>query len=165
MTRSISLTACAALVAVPVLLASAPGWAQSRDGGGFLNNLFSRGEPQGGQQGAPQGMPQEGPDASDLSGRMSRIEGALREMTGAVERLQHDNQQLRAQLQRMQDDNEFRFREPDAPRRRWRRNRRLSRHRWRPRRPVSRVAAPTCSIPRSIPTRRARRARSAAALR
>jgi tol-pal system protein YbgF len=114
MTRSIYLTACAALIAAPVLLASGPGWAQSRDGGGFLNNLFSRGEPQGGQQGAPQGMPQEGPDASDLSGRMSRIEGALREMTGAVERLQHDNQQLRAQLQRMQDDNEFRFRELGA---------------------------------------------------
>jgi tol-pal system protein YbgF len=117
MTRPIFHTACAALIAVPVLLASGPSPAQNRDNGGFLNNLFSRGEPSGGQQGAPQGgqgMPQEGPDASDLTGRMSRIEGALREMTGTLERLQHENQQLKMQLQRMQEDNEFRFRELGA---------------------------------------------------
>lgn len=118
MTTSTYRLAFAALVAVPVLLAASPSPAQDRGGGGFLNNLFSRGEPQGGQQGGqqgvPQGVPQDGPDASDLSGRMSRIEGALREMTGVIERLQHDNQQLKAQLQRMQEDNEFRFRELGA---------------------------------------------------
>lgn len=118
MIRTILRTACAALLAAPILFAASAGQAQDRDGG-FLNNLFSRGEggqraaPQGGQQGVP---PQDAGtgDASDITMRMGRLENALREMTGTVERLQFENQQLKTQIQRMQDDNEFRFRELGA---------------------------------------------------
>lgn len=118
MTRTIFRTACAALLAAPILFAASAGQTQDRDGG-FLNNLFSRGEggqraaPQGGQQGVP---PQDAGtgDASDIAMRMGRLENALREMTGTVERLQFENQQLKTQIQRMQDDNEFRFRELGA---------------------------------------------------
>ena len=78
-----------------------------------------------------------------------------------IEQLQHQNQMLQMQLKRMQDDTEYRFQQMgakgsapcDAA---WQR---------RPprRRPPRRDSAQTSSIRRSIPTRRARRARSAIA--
>jgi tol-pal system protein YbgF len=81
--------------------------------GNFLDNLFSRGEPAGQQRQAP---PQQAPsgrvaqsDPGDLSVRLDRMEGALRQLTGTIEQLQYRNQQLEMQLKRMQDDTEYRF--------------------------------------------------------
>jgi tol-pal system protein YbgF len=48
-------------------------------------------------------------DPSDLSVRLDRMEGALRQLTGTIEQLQYRNQQLESQLKRMQDDTEYRF--------------------------------------------------------
>ncbi|MGE4166746.1 MAG: tol-pal system protein YbgF [Xanthobacteraceae bacterium] len=108
-------TVIAALLAAPILIGAGPGAAQDRGQnggpGGFLNNLFSRGEP---QNAPPQGVPQQGGMPADDAGRLGRIENARRDLTGTIERLQFENQQLKAQIQRMQEDNEFRFRQLGA---------------------------------------------------
>ena len=86
--------------------------AQDRDSGNFLDNLFSRGEPQTQSrqpaQPAPSGRVAQS-DPGDLSVRLDRMENALRQLTGTLEQLQYRNQQLEMQLKRMQDDTEYRF--------------------------------------------------------
>src|SRR5215813_3412064 len=71
--------------------------AQDR-GGNFIDNLFSRGEPNQ-QQSAPQGEPRRGgggqggqvaqSDPADLTVRLDRMENALRQLTGTIEQLQY----------------------------------------------------------------------------
>ena len=58
--------------------------AQEQRSGGFLDNLFSRGEPPSGgeRQAAPQTAQS---DAGDLSVRLDRMENALRQLTGSIE--------------------------------------------------------------------------------
>ena len=123
MTPSRHLIRIAALAALPVLLLAGAAAAQERSSGGFLDNLFSRGEsaPRGqGQQGqGQQGQGQQGQasrgqqvaqdDPADLTVRLDRLENALRQLTGTLEQLQYRNQQLEMQLKRMQDDTEYRF--------------------------------------------------------
>jgi tol-pal system protein YbgF len=77
--------------------------------GGFLDNLFNRGD-QAAQQ-RPAGQPPQlaQADNADISMRLDRLESALRQLTGTIEDLQHRNQQLEMRLQRMQDDTEYRF--------------------------------------------------------
>ena len=173
----------AALAALTVLLTAGAAPAQDRPGG-FLDNLFNRGQPQAQQQPQQQQPPQQqqlpppqavqqqapGQLGADTGGgveaRIDRIEAALRQLTGTVEQLQHQNQMLQMQLKRMQDDTEYRFQQlgsrggAPAPARRpaWRRRRAMCRRRRRGR-PAS-AAMP--SIRRCIPMRRARRARSPA---
>jgi len=99
------------LAAFPVLLVLA-GAAHAQQGN-FLDDLFSRGEPRGGQQqqNAPRGQQAQADyaDPGALTVRLDRLEGALRQLTGTIEQLQFRNQQLETQLKRMQDDNEYRF--------------------------------------------------------
>lgn len=89
--------------ALAAALLVAPGaFAQERDSN-FLDNLFSRGEGRQQQQQAPQGRGAVAPaDDADLTVRIDRLEGALRQLTGQIEQLQYQNQQLQTQLQRMQ---------------------------------------------------------------
>ncbi len=102
-----------ALVALSLLLAGAAMAQEQRSSGGFLDNLFSRGEPSSQQrQSEPSQAPQSRvaqADAGDLSVRLDRMENALRQLTGTIEQLQYRNQQLEMQLKRMQDDTEYRF--------------------------------------------------------
>jgi tol-pal system protein YbgF len=112
MTRSrypIRISVLAAL-ALPLLVGIALAQEQ-RPQGGFLDNLFSRGEQgqqsQGDQSQAPPRVAQT--DPGDVSSRVDRIEAALRQLTGTIEELQHQNQMLQMQLKRMQDDTEYRF--------------------------------------------------------
>src|SRR5262249_29837395 len=100
MTRSRSLASTAAVAAISVLLLTGPAPAQQRGSGNFLDDLFSRGEPQSRQQ-APSGR---GADPGDLSVRLDRMESALRQLTGTIQQLQYRNQQLEMQLKRMQDE-------------------------------------------------------------
>lgn len=121
------------LAAFPALLLTAPALAQDRNNGNFLDNLFSRGQqPQQQQQQQPP-QPQGGQsqveyrrggdvaqtDPGDVSVRIDRIEGALRQLTGTIEQLQYQNQQLQDRLKRMQDDTDYRFQQlggrPGAP--------------------------------------------------
>jgi tol-pal system protein YbgF len=95
----------AALAAFSALLVSGGAFAQDRSPG-LLDNLFNRGQQQ--QQAEPE-QPRGGPPDTSESARISRIEAALRQLTGTIEQLQHDNQTLQMQLKRMQDDTEFRF--------------------------------------------------------
>ncbi|MBV9347028.1 MAG: tol-pal system protein YbgF [Pseudolabrys sp.] len=90
----------AALIAAPLVLA--PALAQDRPG--FLDNLFSRGEPPQGEQ--PRGRP--GPraqqeaadeDDSDLVVRIGKLESRIRQLTGELEQQQFRNQQLERELQ------------------------------------------------------------------
>src|SRR5262249_24772102 len=111
MTRSRSLASTAAVAAISVLLLTGPAAAQQRGSGNFLDDLFSRGEPQSRQQ-APSGR---GADPGDLSVRLDRMESALRQLTGTIEQLQYRNQQLEMQLKRMQDDTEYRFQQMGSP--------------------------------------------------
>src|SRR5664280_2149565 len=124
MTRSRHRIRIAALAALPLLLLAGAAAAQEqRSSGGFLDNLFSRGEPpspqrqgdqlQGDQLQGDQ-RPAEQPrvaqaDPGDLSVRLYRMESALRQLTGTLEQLQYRNQQLEMQLKRMQDDTEYRL--------------------------------------------------------
>jgi tol-pal system protein YbgF len=94
----------AALVAAS-LLASGAAFAQDRSPGLF-DNMFNRGQQQ--QQAEPE-QPRDGPPDTSESTRVSRIENALRQLTGTIEQLQHDNQTLQMQIKRLQDDTEFRF--------------------------------------------------------
>ena len=119
MTRSRHRIRIAALAALPVLLLAGSAPAQDR-GGGFLDNLFSRGEPSQSQSQPPgqsqvevrrpgQGGQAAPIDPSDYTLRLDRIEGALRQLTGTIEQLQYRNQQLEMQLKRMQDDTDYRL--------------------------------------------------------
>ena len=94
----------AALVALSASIASTAAFAQDR-GPGLLDNLFNRGQ----QQAEPAEQPQGGPPDTSESARISRIESALRQLTGTIEQLQHDNQMLQMQLKRLQDDTEYRL--------------------------------------------------------
>lgn len=103
----------AAILTAALLVPAGAALAQEqRSSGGFLDNLFNRGDQSGQQsqsdqtQAAPR-MAQA--DASDVSVRIDRIENALRQLTGTIEDLQHQNQMLQMQLKRMQDDTEYRF--------------------------------------------------------
>lgn len=100
--------AALAVLALP-LLAGASTAQQSN--GGFLDNLFNRGEQgqqdQGDRRQAPPRVAQT--DPGDVSSRVDRLENALRQLTGTIEQLQYQNQQLQMQLKRMQDDTEYRF--------------------------------------------------------
>src|SRR5208283_222010 len=114
MTRSRHRIRIAALAALSLLLLAGAAAAQEqRSSGGFLDNLFSRGEQQGQQRQGDQNQtvqPQVAQsDPGDLSVRLDRVENALRQLTGTLEQLQYRNQQLEMQLKRMQDDTEYRF--------------------------------------------------------
>ena len=102
------------LLATLSLLLAGTAAAQERSSGGFLDNLFNRGEPSSQQQEAPRVPPQvaqapQQADSADLATRLDRMENALRQMTGTIEQLQYQNQQLQMQLKRLQDDTEYRF--------------------------------------------------------
>jgi tol-pal system protein YbgF len=116
MTRS-HLTRMAALAALPVLLVASAAMAQDRSGG-FLDNLFNRGQPQQQEQApsaqAAPGPAQSGPPDNSDAARIDRIENALRQLTGTIEQLQHQNQMMQMQLKRMQDDTEYRFQQLGA---------------------------------------------------
>jgi tol-pal system protein YbgF len=106
----------AALAALPALLMAGAALAQDRSGG-FLDNLFNRGEPPAQQQQAQQQPPgAQAPvdNGGGVEARIDRIENALRQLTGTVEELQHQNQMLQMQLKRMQDDTEYRFQQLGA---------------------------------------------------
>jgi tol-pal system protein YbgF len=111
----------AAVLAAALLWAPGTALAQERSSGGFLDNLFNpnRQQQQQQQQPAAQQSPAAAPqvaqaDGGDLSGRVSRIENALRQLTGTIEQLQHQNQMLQMQLKRMQDDTEYRLQQLGA---------------------------------------------------
>ena len=113
MTRSRNLIRIAALAALPVLLWASAAPAQDRSSGGFLDNLFSRGEPS-----QPQGQSQvevrrggqtAQADPAEWTVRLDRMESALRQLTGTIEQLQYRNQQLEMQLKRLQDDTDYRL--------------------------------------------------------
>ncbi len=114
MTHSRPRIRIAALAAVSVLLMAGAASAQEqRSSGGFLDNLFSRGEqpspqPRSEQPQAAQPRVAQA-DSADVNARIDRIESALRQLTGTIEDLQHQNQMLQMQLKRMQDDTEYRF--------------------------------------------------------
>jgi tol-pal system protein YbgF len=116
MTRSSSTFSLTAFAALSLLLAGPALAQQERSSGNFLDNLFSRGEPSGSSRAAPQ-QPQQPQqqgrvaqtDPGDLTVRLDRLEGALRQLTGTIEQLQYRNQQLEMQLKRVQDDTEYRF--------------------------------------------------------
>jgi tol-pal system protein YbgF len=117
-TLPVAVLAAALIVAPDVALAQ-------QSSGGFLDNLFNRGQQQ--QQRVQQAPPQQAPAAQpevaqagvggnpdDVNVRIDRIESALRQLTGSVEELQHQNQMLQMQLKRMQDDTEYRFQQLGA---------------------------------------------------
>ena len=94
-----------------VLLLAGTAMAQEQRSGNFLDNLFNRGEqPSQQRQAQPRSVAQA--DPGDLSVRLDRMEGALRQITGTIEQLQYQNQQLQMQLKRLQDDTEYRLQQP-----------------------------------------------------
>ena len=94
MNRSRHLFRTAVLAALPALVIA--GGALAQDRGGLFDNMFNRGEPQQEQsRRAPQN------EDSELSARVARLEGALRQLTGAIEQLQHQNQTMEMQLQQL----------------------------------------------------------------
>jgi tol-pal system protein YbgF len=95
MTRSIPRLRTAAAFAFVFALAATPSLAQDR-GPNFLDNLFNR----GGEQGEAQ--PGGGSGAGEMSTRLGRIEGVLRQLTGNIEELQHRNQVLEQQVRELQ---------------------------------------------------------------
>ena len=103
----------ASLVAVSLLLAGAAAAQEQRSSGGFLDNLFNRGEQPSQQRQSEQPRAEQSrfaqADAGDLSVRLDRMESALRQLTGTLEQLQYRNQQLDERLKRMQDDTEYRL--------------------------------------------------------
>jgi len=104
------LLGCATLAAFSLLLAGTALAQEQRSSAGFLDNLFSRGDPPSppSQSGQPRTQPQGQPgdiaqaDPSDMALRLDRLEGALRQLTGTIEQLQYQNQQMQLQIQRMQ---------------------------------------------------------------
>ena len=115
MTRSRHRIRTAALAVLPMLLllAGAAAAQEQRSSPGFLDNLFSRGEPPAQPRPADQRQGDQHQvaqtDPGDLTVRLDRMETALRQLTGTLEQLQYRNQQLEMQLKRMQDDTEYRF--------------------------------------------------------
>ena len=99
----------AALAALSLLLLAGTAAAQERSSGGFLDNIFNRGQQPARQQEAQRSSQVAQADSSDLAMRLDRLENALRQVTGSIEQLQYQNQQLQMQLKRMQDDTEYRF--------------------------------------------------------
>ena len=107
MTRSRHRIRIAALAALPLLLllAGPAGAQEQRSSGGFLDNLFSRGDQPSRRQAEPPSQAQgEQPrvaqaDSADVGSRIDRLESALRQLTGTIEDLQHQNQVLQMQLQ------------------------------------------------------------------
>ncbi len=94
MNRSRYLFRTAVLAALPALVIA--GGALAQDRGGLFDHMFNRGEPQQEQsRRAPQN------EDSELSARVARLEGALRQLTGAIEQLQHQNQTMEMQLQQL----------------------------------------------------------------
>jgi tol-pal system protein YbgF len=108
MTRFTLSSRTAVVAAIAVLLLAGAALAQDQRGGNFLDNLFNRGEQTQSRQPAQGGRAAQS-DPGDLSVRLDRMEGALRQLTGTIEQLQYRNQQLESQLKRMQDDTEYRF--------------------------------------------------------
>jgi tol-pal system protein YbgF len=96
---SIKFASAAALAGL--LLTSAAAMAQDRSGG-FLDNLFNRGQSSQQPQEQAQQQPSCGRGGNGVDSRIDRIEAALRQLTGRVEELQHQNQQLQMQLNRLQ---------------------------------------------------------------
>ena len=84
----------AALIALPLLMLA--GGALAQDRGGLFDNMFNRGEQRDDARRAP--VPDEN---GELSARVSRLENALRQLTGTIEQLQHQNQMLQQQMQQM----------------------------------------------------------------
>jgi tol-pal system protein YbgF len=132
MTHRTRLLRSAPLAAFALLLAGTA-LAQDRSSGGFLDNLFNRGEPslqqdqdqpRQGQGQGQRGQAQKGQtqprvmaqaDPGDLTVRLDRMENALRQLTGTVEQLQYRNQQLEMQLKRMQEGGAAPAAVPGAP--------------------------------------------------
>ena len=84
----------AALTALPLLMLA--GGAVAQDRGGLFDNMFNRGDQREDARRAP------APDENnELSARVSRLENALRQLTGTIEQLQHQNQMLQQQMQQM----------------------------------------------------------------
>jgi tol-pal system protein YbgF len=80
----------AMMIAAPVVaILAAPALAQDR-GGGFLDNLFSRGESH--DQAAQN-------QESDMVVQINQLQEKVRQLTGTIEQLQYRNQQLERQLQ------------------------------------------------------------------
>jgi tol-pal system protein YbgF len=108
-TRSPLVRTIPAALTVAALLMPAAG-AVAQESGGFLDNLFNQGQArQPDQQSQPIQQGEAAPPDSSVSGRIGRIENALRKLTGTIEELQHQNRQLQMQLKRLQDDAEYRF--------------------------------------------------------
>lgn len=63
----------------------------------------------------PDADAQGGEDSSNISIRLNRLEGALRQANGEIEQLQNDNQRLQAELKRFREDVEFRLSGAKAP--------------------------------------------------
>jgi tol-pal system protein YbgF len=115
MTRTrlrIRLTPTISAAVLGALLLAPAAMAQDRSGN-FLDNLFNRGDQPPADVGRP-GQPQSSSgqiaqaDPGDMSVRLDRIEGAMRQLTGTVEQLQYQNQQLQQQMKRMQDEADYR---------------------------------------------------------
>ena len=98
MTRSFHRLRFAALVALAIPFTAGAALAQDRSGG-FLDNIFNRGDDQGQQAAPPQGG---GGGGNDIAMRLDRIESAMRQLTGNIEQLQYRNQQLEMQVQQLQ---------------------------------------------------------------
>jgi len=98
MTRSFHRLRFAALVALTLPLTAGAALAQDRSGG-FLDNIFNRGDDQSQQQ-APSGGG--GGGGNDIGVRLDRIESTMRQLTGTVEQLQYQNQQLQSQVRELQ---------------------------------------------------------------
>jgi tol-pal system protein YbgF len=98
--RPIMLPAIAVVMAATACAASAQ---SERQAPGFLDNLFGNSErvaPQPEPEPSQRGRVAQGP-GSDLSVRLDRLEGQIRQLTGAIEQLQYRNQQLETQMQEM----------------------------------------------------------------
>ena len=83
--------------------------AQERSQPGFLDNLFSRGEPQQPQgdssveyRRSNQGGQVAQADPGDMAVRLDSMENAIRQLTGTIEQLQFRNQQLEQQVRALQ---------------------------------------------------------------
>ena len=106
--------------------------AQERSSPGFLDNLFSRGEPLGqqsgqqnggesqveyrrGGQGQAQGRVAQAYDPGEMLVRLDRIENTLRQLTGTLEQLQYRNQQLEQQIRGLQQGGAAAAPQPQQP--------------------------------------------------
>lgn len=119
--RTIKLSA----IATAVVYAGAALAQESERGFGFLDQLFGGSErvaPSTAPDYTPPATPDRGPatgrmaqsSGADLTMRIDRLEGQIRQLTGAIEQLQFRNQQLEGQLRRMQQDAEHRLQDGAA---------------------------------------------------